>query len=75
VSQNITPTALRADLYRILDQVLNTGESINITHKGKLLRITPLLPSKLELLKPHPDCINGKPEDLVHMDWSDEWRP
>jgi len=75
MSKNLTPSALRADLYRILDQVLNTGEPINITRKGKLLRITPIPPSKLDLLKPHPECINGDPEDLVHMDWSDEWHP
>ncbi len=73
--QNLTPSALRANLYRILDRVLATGEPVNITRKGKLLRITPLLPSKLDLLKPHPYCINGDPEDLVHMDWSDEWHP
>ena len=75
MSKNLTPSALRANLYRILDHVLDTGEPVNIARKGKLLRITPIQPSKLELLKPHPGCINGDPEDLVHMDWSDEWHP
>ena len=75
MSKNLTPSALRANLYRILDQVLDTGEPVEITRKGRILRITAISPSKLEQLKPHPDCINGDPEELVHMDWSDEWQP
>jgi ribosomal-protein-alanine N-acetyltransferase len=31
--------------------------------------------SKTGRLTPHPGTIVGDPEDLVHLDWSDEWRP
>ena len=31
-------------------------------------------PSKLQNLK-RRDCIVGDPEDLVHLDWSNGWRP
>jgi len=31
--------------------------------------------SKLELLKPHPGTISGDPDELVHVDWSDQWQP
>ena len=31
-------------------------------------------PSQLQNLK-RRDCIVGDPEDLVHLDWSNEWRP
>lgn len=72
----ITVSALRADIYRIIDRVVRTGQPVEITRKGKRVRIVPVdPPSKLDNLTPHPDYIIGDPEDLVHMDWSHEWRP
>jgi hypothetical protein len=26
-------------------------------------------------LRPHPEYLKADPESLVHMDWSEEWRP
>jgi hypothetical protein len=72
----VKPTKLRADLYRILDRVLETGETLEIEHKGKLLKITPVAPpSKVARLVRRPGAIRGDPEDLVHLDWSHEWKP
>ena len=72
----ITPTELRKNIYKLLDQVLESGNPIEIKRKGKRLLITPVEPeSKLEHLESHPDCIVGDPEDFVHMDWSKEWSP
>lgn len=72
----LTPTALRADLYQILDRVLETGEPIEIERNGRLLRIAAVeRPSRLAALIRRPDFIVGDSEDLVHMDWSSEWRP
>jgi hypothetical protein len=31
--------------------------------------------SKLVNLVSRPDVVKGDPEDLVHLDWFDEWRP
>lgn len=64
-----------SDLDRILDQVLETGIPAEIARKGRRLRIVPQRGDKLDLLKPHPDFIVGDKEELVHMDWSDQWRP
>ena len=69
-------SALRADLYKLLDRVLETGEPLEIERRGRVLRIVAeRKTSKLDLLKPHPGFINGDPMDLVHMDWSSEWKP
>jgi len=69
-----TATRLRANIYRILDEVLETGRPVEIEHRGKRLRIVLAQPrSKLDNLEPHPDCIVGDPEDLVHIDWSEYW--
>ena len=69
------PSSLRENIYRILDEILETGVPVEIERKGKFLLIAPVEPrSKLANLKPR-DLIVGDPEDLVHLDWSDEWRP
>ena len=68
-------SSLRENIYRILDQVLETGVPVEIERHGKILKIVPAEPrSKLDNLKPR-DYIVGDPEELVHLDWSGEWRP
>jgi len=70
----ITASALRQDIYRILDRVLETGEVVEIERKGKLLRILPADPvRRLERLTKHPEYVVGDPEDFIHIDWSEEW--
>jgi antitoxin (DNA-binding transcriptional repressor) of toxin-antitoxin stability system len=75
----ITVSRLRENIYRLLDQVLETGEPLEVERNGRLLRIVPVdpavRPGLLERLFPRPDWITGDPEDLVHIDWSSEWRP
>ncbi|MES1241036.1 MAG: type II toxin-antitoxin system Phd/YefM family antitoxin [Acidobacteriota bacterium] len=71
----VKPSQLRENIYRILDQVLDTGIPVEIERNGKLLRIVPVEPrSKLDNLKPRPYLLSDA-EDLVHLDWSGEWRP
>jgi antitoxin (DNA-binding transcriptional repressor) of toxin-antitoxin stability system len=72
----VTASSLRADIYRILDQVLATGEPVEIERNGRRLRIIPLeAPHKLDRLVKRPNFVRGDPEDLVHLDWFDEWQP
>jgi hypothetical protein len=73
--EHITPSRLRANLYRILDQILASRQPVEIERKGKRLRIVAEQSGTLDLLKPHPDYLKVPPEDIVHMDWSGEWRP
>ena len=71
----MTTSELRRNIYQLLDQVLETGIPLEIERKGRKLRIVPEAPrQKLDNLK-RRDCLRGDPEDLVHMDWSSEWRP
>lgn len=72
----LSPTLLRANLYRLLDEVLETGVPIEIDRDGRRLRIVAVEPaSRLAGLAPEPDYLPGDPEDIVHLDWSGEWRP
>ncbi len=60
---------LRADLFRVLDRVLATGVPVEIERNGKILKIIPAN------IKAHPEYMKCDPESLIHIDWSEEWRP
>jgi hypothetical protein len=67
---------LRADLYRVLDQVLETGVPVEVERRGRRLRISAVEEGdRLAALKPRPGYLKGDPDSVVHLDWSEEWRP
>lgn len=75
-SMRVSSIQLKENLYQILDNVINNGQSVEIERKGRILRIVPYKPrtkSKLMNLEPH-DTIVGDPESIVHVDWSKEWK-
>jgi hypothetical protein len=71
----ISLTKLRADLYKIVDQIIETGIPVEIVRGGKKIKIVLVdKKSKLKNLKPHPGTMVGNPEDFIHLDWSAEWK-
>jgi hypothetical protein len=69
----VNASTLRSNIYRLLDNVLETGKPLYIERKGRRLVVIPDKPvSKLGRLVKR-DCIKGDPQSLVHMDWSEEW--
>lgn len=75
MTEELSPTRLRADLYRVLDHVLASGEPVEVERKGRRIRITADQPPRLSLLRPHSDYLKVLKDDVVHVDWSSEWRP
>ena len=74
----LTPSKLRENIYRILDQVAETGVPVEIVRGRRRLKIVPAdesAPSKVARLKARPNALVGNPQLLVHMDWSKEWKP
>jgi hypothetical protein len=70
----ITASTLRANVYRVLDQVLETGEPVEIERNGRrLFIVADQPPSRLAKLVHRPDVVVGDSEELVHVDWSGEW--
>ncbi len=70
----ITPSELRQNLYNLLDQVILTGEAIEIKRKGKVLKIIfEPSKSKLENLKKR-DVLNCAPDEIIHNNWEEEWK-
>ena len=66
----VTASKLRANIYNLLDQVLETGVSVEVRRKGRTLKIiAEKTPSKLANLKKH-DILAVPLQDIVHMDWS-----
>jgi len=71
--KTITVTELRGNIYKLLDEVINTGIPIEINKGGKKLRIMPLdKPNKLQNLVSRPNVITGNPDDLVNISWEKE---
>jgi prevent-host-death family protein len=69
----LTASKLRQDVYRILDRVADTGAPVEVTRRGKRIRISLVdAPGKLERLT-RRKVLRVEPETIVHMDWSDEW--
>ncbi len=63
----ISVTALRQNLFKVVDQVLDTGVPVEIERHGKKLLLIPAEPvSKLANLK-RRHVIVGDPEDLVDL--------
>ena len=72
----ISASQLRANVYRLLDEVLATGQPLEIKRNGKILVIAPKEEvSFWDRLPRREGAIVGDPNDLIHIDWSSEWNP
>ena len=61
----ISATDFRKNLFQLIDNVSN-GELVEVSHKGRTLRLVPVdRPSKLARL-PKRDILVGTPEDVDH---------
>ncbi len=72
---SISLTALRQQLFKVVDQVIATGIPIEIKRNGHIVKIVlDDKKSKLGNLVKH-DCIVGDPEELIDLhlqQWSEE---
>ena len=69
----ITASKLRENVYRILDEAIETGKPVEVVRKGTVLTIVP--PKrvfKLANLKKRTGFV-GDVDDIIGMDWSKEW--
>jgi prevent-host-death family protein len=69
---HISATELRQNLYRIIDLVLETGETVEITRKGGTVRIVPERRSSIwDRLEVH-DVVVGDIESPWEAIWDGE---
>lgn len=73
--KKLSPTALRHNLFKVIDEVIKTGVPAEIERKGHTLKIiVDEKRDKLANLKQH-HAIVGDPEELVSLkvgEWSEE---
>lgn len=77
MEQQVTPSQLRANIYKLVDAVLETGIPLQINRHGRKLLLVAAepVPDRLAAISAVPGAIVGDPEGLVHIDWSSEWDP
>lgn len=63
----ISLTSLRNNLFKIVDEVIQSGNPVELERKGHRLKIVlEEKKSKLDNIKPH-DCIEGNPDELIDL--------
>lgn len=73
---SVTASQLRANVYRLLDDIIESGRPLEIERKGKVLVIAPKETRSLsERLPRREGYIVGDPDELIHIDWLSEWNP
>jgi hypothetical protein len=72
--RNLTETGHKKDIYKLLYKIARTGTPAEIEWEGKHFMISPSGKKGLDCLENHPDFIVGNPDELVHVDWSPEWK-
>lgn len=76
MSPPITATELRGNIYRILDEILATGEAREVSRRGARLLILPVAPRARNLADlPRRRALNCTADELVATSWEDAWRP
>lgn len=71
----VTPSKLRENLYNLLDAVAEKGELLEISRKGKILRIVPeQRPSRLDKIIAKKITTVGD-DELINTSWENEWKP
>jgi hypothetical protein len=78
MSETLTPSALRKDLYRVLDRVLETGEPQPISRRGETLFLVAQRPERNFRIGEgprHPEVFEGTLEELAAVSWEHLWDP
>lgn len=70
---SVTASGLRKNIYKLLDETLETRKPLRIKRKGRELEVISVSAgSKFSRLSRH-DCIVGDPESIVSVNWEREW--
>ncbi len=70
----MTPTELRNDIYRVLDDVLRSGIPQEIIRGSQTLLLVPAEGRRLRLEDlPRREALACSPDELVATHWDHEW--
>jgi len=69
----IKASKLRADIYNILDSIINTGAVIEVERGGAIVKMTSdKAPNKLDKLKKRKTTL-GNIDKIYNITWEKEW--
>jgi hypothetical protein len=72
----LSATELRGDIYRILDEILASGQPRAVHRKGRMLLIQPAEGPRRRLSElPRREGLCCSPEELIGTSWEREWQP
>jgi hypothetical protein len=70
----LSATRLRADLYRVLESVITSGQSVEVVLRGRKVRIVSIEPvSRVQSMQSRADYIVGDPDELVRPNFDAAW--
>ncbi len=69
----MTVTELRRNIYQVLDEVLETGQAVEVIRNGRPLLIMPATPVRNLASLPRRNFVNGSFDDLVGASWEGSW--
>jgi hypothetical protein len=70
----MTPTELRNDIYRVLDDVLRSGIPQEIIRGSRTLLLVPAEGRRLRLEDlPRREALACSPDELIATSWDHEW--
>lgn len=76
MTTQLTATHLRTKLFKTLDQVIATGEAVEIRRPGGWVRLQASTSgNRLARLRPHPGTVVGDAHNLADQSWADTWHP
>lgn len=74
MSKPMTATELRKNIYRVLDEVLESGLPQAVQRSGRTLMIVPADGPRLRLADlPRREALTCSPDELVERSWKREW--
>lgn len=76
----ISVTKLRKELFKVMDQVANSGQPVFVERNGvriKISRDEENKLSKIERMRNYkgPSVLKVPIEEIENLDWSDTWKP
>ncbi len=76
MSKAVTATELRSNIYRILDEILESGVGREVSRKGQTLLIVPASSRRRRLDDlPRKKITTCDFEELVATSWEGAWEP
>lgn len=74
MKEKLSITQLRSQLYKVFDQIIATGEGVEVKRKGVTIRIEPKTTGKKLSRVRKLNLLTDQSDLLLGIDWLKEWK-